>query len=321
MLARGRTAQALLSLAVIAAGVLVSAPAHASYLNCPPPGSPAAHQHCTVEVGSPPGGGGGGGNGGIVGGGTEVCHPRVPKVDVCWLDGLGWYNPTELTWYLLMAPQPAVSDPIWAGHTGGAVYIARSTCSQQNCNIAPVLMPPVEVWLPTPPEGFGGADYPLNAAAEAINALDIFGADITSAPQRAQAGGIGLVGLPVWLWTPRTPTTWGPQSATATIPGVSATAVAQAQSITWSMGDGHTVTCDNPGTPYQPSDTDQPSPTCGYRYQTPSRNQPNDIYLVTALTTWMIIWTATNGAHGWVTVTTTASTTIHIDEMEVVIQS
>ena len=72
-----------------------------------------------------------------------------------------------------------------------------------------------------------------------------------------------VVGVPLWLWTDVTPQTWGPNSATASVPGLAVTATAEATRIVWDMGDGNQVTCGNPGTAYYrgaPVD----SPTCEY---------------------------------------------------------
>ena len=85
-------------------------------------------------------------------------------------------------------------------------------------------------------------------------------------------GRAGLVGVPVWLWTAVMPTTWGPNSATASVPGLSVTATAQASKIVWDMGDGIKVTCANPGTAYYTGGVE--SPTCEHIYRTSSAGQP-----------------------------------------------
>src|SRR5205823_6408577 len=98
--------------------------------------------------------------------------------------------------------------------------------------------------------------------------------DIASAPR---AGGSGLVGLPVWLWTTVTPETWGPISITAAVPGLAVTATARVSRFSFAMGDGHMVYCTvagamvdsspsaaaSPGTPYLQSYGNTASPTCG----------------------------------------------------------
>jgi hypothetical protein len=168
-----------------------------------------------------------------------------------------------------------------------------------------------QFWRATPPPGFGGGPSPAELAARAINQLPIRGPRIGSAPA---TGGSGLVGLPVWLWTPATEATWGPASATASVPGLSVTATARAEKIVWSMGDGNSVTCTSPGTPYKASFGRKQSPDCGYKgYQKPSSGR----YTVTGVTTWQVHWVG-GGQTGDVTVTRSSSTTIDIDELQVI---
>jgi hypothetical protein len=145
--------------------------------------------------------------------------------------------------------------------------------------------------------------------------LRLEGPDIGRAPQ---AGRPGLVGLPVWLWTTRTPRTWGPVSATASVPGLSVTATARAQRIVWSMGDGHSVTCTRPGTPYRESLGGRRSPDCGYVYTQPSTTEPDGTYRVTGTTTWRVVW-AGGGDSGAITLTRSSTTTVEIGELQVLI--
>ena len=101
-----------------------------------------------------------------------------------------------------------------------------------------------------------------------------------------------LVNLPSWLWI--APETWGVRSATASVPGLSATATATPVSVTWTMGDGHQVVCHGPGTPYGSGDPPgAASPDCGYTYRSSSAGQPGERYQVSATTRWRITWTST----------------------------
>ena len=100
-----------------------------------------------------------------------------------------------------------------------------------------------------------------------------------------------LVGVRTWLWVD--PGDWRPMSATATIVGLSATVIAQPTKVIWTMGDGSTVTCYGPGTPYDPNvaDSDQSS-DCTHIYQ------HDGAYTVLATMVWTVSWTATNGQGG-----------------------
>jgi hypothetical protein len=104
-----------------------------------------------------------------------------------------------------------------------------------------------------------------------------------------------LVHVPTWLWLAGP---WAPVRATAAVPGEQVTATAAPQRVTWHMGDGSTVTCRGPGTPYQPSDDPAaPSPTCGHTYARSSAAAPGGEFTVTATITWDVTW-AGGGAGG-----------------------
>jgi hypothetical protein len=125
---------------------------------------------------------------------------------------------------------------------------------------------------------------------------------------------IGTVGIPLWLWTEQGPTTWGPNTATASVPGLSVTATAQAKWIDWDMGDGSSMRCDGPGTPYIPGQVE--SPTCDHVYIASSAGQPGDTYTVTGTTTWEVTWSG-GGMSGVLQVTRSSSATVPIGELQV----
>ena len=125
---------------------------------------------------------------------------------------------------------------------------------------------------------------------------------------------MGAVGVPVWLWTQP----WAPQTATAAAGGVAVTVTAKMSSITWNMGDGHSITCNGPGTAFNESMGFRDSPDCGYRYQQPSRNMPGGKYPVTATATWNVQWT---GAFQNATTVNTANTVqVAIGEYQSLVQ-
>ena len=100
--------------------------------------------------------------------------------------------------------------------------------------------------------------------------------------------------------------------------GLSVTAVARAKRIVWDMGDGHVVTCANPGTQYLESRGAGASPTCGYVYAASSAGQPGSEYVVTATTTWDVTWVG-GGQSGDLTVTRTSTTRVRIGELQVLV--
>jgi hypothetical protein len=119
------------------------------------------------------------------------------------------------------------------------------------------------------------------------------------------------------MWTTVNANTWGPIAASDSDAGLTVSIEARAASIVWSMGDGATVNCGNPGTPYEARFGDAASPTCGHVYRTPSRDQPGGIFSVTATTTWQVTW-AGGGESGVITTTRQSQTTVRIGELQVV---
>ncbi|MFD0371141.1 hypothetical protein [Streptomyces sp. NPDC127114] len=118
-------------------------------------------------------------------------------------------------------------------------------------------------------------------ARRAVDSMRLDGPAVAS----SRAAGTHLVGMPMWMWTTPSPNTFGPITAFATAGGVTVTATAKVTSVRWVMGDGATVTCAGPGTPYQARYGAQMSPTCGHRY-TKAEHQGS------ATATWRWKWSA-----------------------------
>jgi hypothetical protein len=112
-----------------------------------------------------------------------------------------------------------------------------------------------------------------------------------------------LVNFSTWLWV----TGWAAQSATATVPGLSATVTATPVSVTWDMGDGHQITCLGPGDPWSPQTPADASSDCTYTYQT-LPPAPASTFTVTATINYTAGWTATNGTGGNLGTVTAAAT-------------
>ena len=98
-----------------------------------------------------------------------------------------------------------------------------------------------------------------------------------------------LVGVATWLWIE--PGAWQTLTATASAGTVTTTATATPTKVVWDMGDGSTVTCDGPGTPYDPND---PTATtdCSYTWTQAGS------YQVTATIYWSVSWTAVGAPGG-----------------------
>ncbi|QTE30038.1 hypothetical protein [Pengzhenrongella sicca] len=306
MLTRRRSVFTLFVAIALALGV-GSANGAAVGPDCPP-----HSEYCVITVETPGNPGQPGSSSGPTSGpgGVRVCYSTLLGTAVpCHSDSLGWWSQIDECYYRLVDPQPAGSEPAWENHfPDGAIY--GSMC------------PGVRgtgggwVWFPTPPDGFGAVTTtPAELAQRAVGTMQLAGPAIGIAPK---PGSTGLVGIPVWLWTDVSPTTWGPTSASASIPGLTVTATAQAKRIVWDMGDGTKVTCTTPGTVYSKSLGGGPSPTCGHIYRESSAGKPGDAFALTATTTWEVTWTG-GGTSGTLTVTRASSTTIRIGELQVLV--
>jgi hypothetical protein len=121
-------------------------------------------------------------------------------------------------------------------------------------------------------------------------ALPLPGVQTSPPPERDQ-----LVALPTWLWVEN----WGPQSATASVPGVSSTVTATPTRVVWDMGNGDQVVCRGPGKPYDLSLKEhQQSSDCTYTYRASSAGQPGQRFQASATMTWSVSWTATGAPGG-----------------------
>jgi len=179
-------------------------------------------------------------------------------------------------WTVTQANEPEPFKSIWAkvppppGETVASGQWARWDCSDGTAGIA---------WLPTNRPVVA----PVVLAREAYRYLPLPAPRVRTNPA---VGRDQLVNLRTWLWID--PATWGARSATASVPGLSATVTAVPVSVTWAMGDGGRVVCRGPGTPYDPKRPEAAQhPACAYIYR-----HAADAYAVTATTRWRITWVA-----------------------------
>ncbi|MFK0101838.1 ATP/GTP-binding protein [Streptomyces sp. NPDC091040] len=177
--------------------------------------------------------------------------------------------------------QPPAENLAWEGRTpkDGALY--QVECPDTG-RAGIVFVPDGEAGPAAP------AIDPEVVARRAVDSMKLLGPDVAS----PRAAGTYLVGAPMWMWVRQTSAAYGPQTATATAGGVTVSATAKVSSIRWDMGDGTTVTCSGPGTPYEKSMGKAFSPDCGHRYQLPSYEQPGKRYKGSAVATWTVTWTA-----------------------------
>lgn len=274
-----------------------------------PPVDCGGRAGCEIEV-TDPGSGGGGGTGGSAPGGSEqsggpqVCKKGGKKVP-CKDQGDGWSNSMQC--YVGIAKGIPKGDPRWEGNTTGAVYYCRTGQTGLTRYF----------WSETTPGGPAAPPDPRELAQTAIKRMGLRPVTVGIVP-KAQDGKVGIVGMPVWLWsTSRQRTVVGPVTETATAGPYSVTATARLERTIWTMGDGETVLCNGPnavGTPYKAAYKGKDSPTCGYRY-----SQDGD-YTVQARSYWMVEW-AGLGQTGQIPVELNAgSADITIGEVQVLVQ-
>jgi hypothetical protein len=179
-------------------------------------------------------------------------------------------------------------------------------------------------WVPsaaTPPAGvpLNPAVDPALVAQQAENSMRLPSPQIETNPTTR-----AVVNLPTWLWLDQG--TWNPDSVTASVGTVTATATATPEQVQWTMGDGGSVVCHGPGTPYQPSvPAESQATNCSYTYGRSSAGEPsptgdpNDAgFPVTATITWGVTWTAQGEPAGGVLnpLTTTSLTSLPVEQIQ-----
>lgn len=276
------------------------------------PGGSSGHGTSPHRPGGGAGGGGQGSGGDTSGGsGNSVANCSYVRSDFQPPAGgviSAAYHPPAAPGGVVQAamPHPAVARAAQPGQGGGAWYVW--TCDTEGVAHgmyrSPVWMAdgqaPGEALLPSPAELSRVARRQLRLPSPVIAA----------SPAAEQ-----LVNLPTWMWLIGS---WRPVSATASVPGVSVTAVATPTSVTWVMGDGSTVTCGGPGTPYPVGgDPRAASPTCGHVYRRSSTALPGQVYAVSATVHWRVSWSGAGQGGVFPDLTTTGAAAFRVAESQV----
>lgn len=253
---------------------------------------------------------GGGGDDGAV---CELVPDPWGIPIVCLHDTYGWWSNTIGCYLRPLSPQPPADDPVWDGNDPDSGTVHQLTCP----------------WL----EGVDGRSYwefpfdryfPAHSGMlgtlveRAVAQLVLTGPDIGIAPD---PDGVGLVGLPVWMWTEVDERTWSPPPVRLSAMGSTVVAGAGVDRIVWDMGNGDRVVCERgPGTPYEDRYGAARSPDCGYDgYARPSRTRPGGVYEVTATTHWVVRWRFLGtGIAGTELVRRQSSVHLRIHELQVV---
>lgn len=133
----------------------------------------------------------------------------------------------------------------------------------------------------------GGQQIPVaEVAQQAVERLDLPEPVIRTSPDEDF---VQVVHVPTWMWVEKS--SWGPVTETVKVPGVQVTATARPRQAVWLMGDGATVSCTGPGTPYTAKHRPEAqSPDCGYTYQRSSLAEPGKAFTVSVRVTWDVEW-------------------------------
>ncbi|WP_435216412.1 ATP/GTP-binding protein [Streptomyces sp. bgisy034] len=209
--------------------------------------------------------------------------------------------------YELADPQPPAGSLDWEGHKPGDGAVYKQTCGIGDFTNTITRM----VWLAEPPAQ--ESVDPAVLAQQAVDSMTLLGPDVAS----PRAAGKYTVGVPMWMWVDQSATTYGPNTASASAGGITVTATAKVSKIVWKMGDGSSVTCNGPGTPYQGSEGMAQSPTCGHVYSKSSADAMSGKFPVTATSTWTIDWQG-GGAAGQLTEIRQTDVQVAIGELQVV---
>jgi len=226
---------------------------------------------CTHTTGTP-GAPGSGGHGG--GGPASACTLTPLSQQQAQFLGLQWPAPKGHTWEAITCPG---QQPF-----GGVTLVNDATGAP--------------------------AVTPQQLAQIAIGDLIIPDLPVKTAPPLRHDG---LVGLPEWFWIPGP--SWGAvHSKRVTAGPVWAQATAVPTKIIFNPGGGlPQVTCDGPGTAYQPSLPLAGQHTaCSYKYNQPSAGQPGNEYAASVTVLWNVSWVGSGGAGGQVATGRPASTPV-----------
>jgi hypothetical protein len=135
---------------------------------------------------------------------------------------------------------------------------------------------------------------PAQAGRQAASGLSIAPPRIGTSPAPPIPA---VINLPSYLYVD--PAAWQTFTATATIGGITATAMATPNHIVWSISDGNSVTCDGPGVPYDSSWGATPPPVstgaCTYTFAYPDR--PGN-YSISATVYYHVTWTSVGVSGG-----------------------
>jgi hypothetical protein len=190
--------------------------------------------------------------------------------------------------------QPGNVNPITDAPVAPGSELEAISCNGNY--LTTVVIPPTGG--PNPPPVTG-----VELARRALSSFEVAG----PAPDFSPA--TSVVGVRTWLWLRGG---WSSRSATASVPGLSATVTARPTNVVWNMGDGQQTVCDGPGKAWDPN---QPNATtdCSYTYSAAGH------FTVTVTVNFTTTWSASDGTAGRLGAITGRTTVpITVDEIQAV---
>jgi hypothetical protein len=238
------------------------------------------------------------------GGATSVADTRPSRSDLCT------FEPAQ--------PQPAASDPIWAGHEPGSGTVYVRTCPYTR-DTQPVS---TFVFVPNGEDPATAAPVvtPAELAQRAMATLRVPRPVVERSPDERNrtASGVSYTWVHEWTWFWASPRVWRPVQETARAGDVWATVTVTPTRLVVNpgIGDG-VVSCPGPGRAWTSVDGDAPPSRggCGYMY----RDVTAQPVRVRASIEWSVTWEGSGGSGGTLPVMrTSASSPLVVQQIQVV---
>ena len=247
---------------------------------------------CSTEVGTP---------GSPTTGGTGTASSPTPPVGNDETSS-GPCPPSQVASYSLdtQGGQPVTAQPGDLNPITGAPVAPGSELETVLCNGSYLTT------IVIPPGGTPGGGPAVTGAQLARQAFSSFS---VSAPAPKFSPTKSVVGVATWLWLEGG---WSSHSATASVPGLSATVTAEPTSVVWSMGDGGQTVCDGPGKPWDPNNPNATT-DCSYTYPVAGH------FTATVTVYFQTTWSASNGTAGQLAAITGRTTVpVTVEEIQAV---
>ncbi|MGQ0823792.1 MAG: hypothetical protein ACT4OX_01970 [Actinomycetota bacterium] len=160
----------------------------------------------------------------------------------------------------------------------------------------------------------GGLVDPYQLAVDAVASVGIESPPIRTSPSE---NGRLYVQVPTWLWLEQS--WWQPYEATARAGRVWSTVRANPVATTWSMGDGHNVSCRGPGVQWRAALPEDAS-NCAHTYRKSSAGSPGGTFDLEATVTLEVSWfsNAPDSGGGLPAISRTSSRDVEVGEIQAI---